>query len=813
MSSGEKKRQRPGSDSATVPGNYRADGEVRDPGLVAPLGEGEFPDDTLTHMMSNLSEGLWAWDVSQRRIYVSHRWREILGYDADEIDGTPEAIVELIHPDDRPEAYRVGQPVLDGRADQDRYDLEQRFRHRQGHWVWLLTRSSVVERDAAGRAVRVVGTITDITERKQAQQRLAHSEATYRMLAETTADCIWHLRPDYTYSYISDSIQPLLGYAPEEFCQTRMPDHLSAEDLERVEGILSQLLARRDTSPVTIEAHLKHKTGHWVPVEIRGRLILGDQGEVEGIQGTTRDIRDRKRAQEELLRRQGDLLSAQRLARLGSWSLEVDTGRLNWSDEMYRIFGWPRSRPTPTPEEHREFIHADDWDCCLAALDRALSTGEGYYVEYRIVLPDGTVRYLATRGETERSAGRVVRVYGATQDITERKATEQERRHLDARMQHAQKLESLGVLAGGIAHDFNNLLMSVMGNADLALLELAPSSAARESVEEIKRTAARAADLCRQMLAYSGRGKTIVEAVDLSEVVEEMSHMLDVSISKRAVLNKNLARPLPAVCADVTQLRQVVMNLITNASEALGEADGAICVSTGASECARSQLADAYVADEFADGLHVFIEVTDTGCGMDGETQARIFDPFYTTKFTGRGLGLAAVLGIIRGHKGAIRVESTPGKGTSIRVLLPATRQPVADVLPGPSVPDRASLSGTVLLADDEETVRAVSSRMLRRMGLEVMTASDGQEAVELFARHRKRIDGVLLDLTMPQMDGVQAFEQLRRIDPEVRVLLASGYSEQDVAQRFPIDALRGIVHKPFDFETLRSQLQHLLGE
>jgi CheY-like chemotaxis protein len=380
-------------------------------------------------------------------------------------------------------------------------------------------------------------------------------------------------------------------------------------------------------------------------------------------------------------------------------------------------------------------------------------------------------------------------------------------------MQHAQKLESLGVLAGGIAHDFNNLLMSVMGNADLALLELAPSSAARESVEEIKRTAARAADLCRQMLAYSGRGKTIVEAVDLSEVVEEMSHMLDVSISKRAVLNKNLARPLPAVCADVTQLRQVVMNLITNASEALGEADGAICVSTGASECARSQLADAYVADEFADGLHVFIEVTDTGCGMDGETQARIFDPFYTTKFTGRGLGLAAVLGIIRGHKGAIRVESTPGKGTSIRVLLPATRQPVADVLPGPSVPDRASLSGTVLLADDEETVRAVSSRMLRRMGLEVMTASDGQEAVELFARHRKRIDGVLLDLTMPQMDGVQAFEQLRRIDPEVRVLLASGYSEQDVAQRFPIDALRGIVHKPFDFETLRSQLQHLLGE
>ncbi len=381
---------------------------------------------------------------------------------------------------------------------------------------------------------------------------------------------------------------------------------------------------------------------------------------------------------------------------------------------------------------------------------------------------------------------------------------------LERQMQHAQKLESLGVLAGGIAHDFNNLLTAILGNADLALSEMSPVAPGRDCMLEIAKVARRAADLCRQMLAYSGRGKFVVEAVDLSQMVEQMAHIIEATCSRQAALRWDLAPELPAVDADASQLRQVIMNLVLNASEAIGDQSGLISISTGVLDCDEGYLAGTWLDEDRPAGRYLYVDVADTGCGMDETTKARIFDPFFSTKFTGRGLGLAAVLGIVRGHKGAIKVQSEPQHGTSVRILLPAR----SGAMPEPPETVRDDPwrgSGTVLLVDDEEAIRSLGRRILTSLGFEAVLAADGREAVACFREHRDRIDCVILDLTMPYMNGDEAFRELRRIDPEVRVILSSGYQEAEATQCFAGQGLAGFIQKPYQASILADQLRRVL--
>jgi two-component system cell cycle sensor histidine kinase/response regulator CckA len=395
-------------------------------------------------------------------------------------------------------------------------------------------------------------------------------------------------------------------------------------------------------------------------------------------------------------------------------------------------------------------------------------------------------------------------------DSTERSRAEDERLKFLAQIQQTQKLESLGVLAGGIAHDFNNLLMAVLGHADLALDALPASSDAREDLAEIRRAAQRATELCKQMLAYSGKGRFVIQAVEIQKVVEEMLHMLRVSISKNAILKLNFAVNIPSIDADASQLRQVIMNLVVNASEAIGDRSGVITISTGAMDCDRTYLSESWLDEQLPEGMYVCIEVADTGAGMDAETRSRIFDPFFTTKFTGRGLGLAAVLGIVRGHRGAIKVCSEPGRGSTFKVLFPASQR--AEVREeGSAVRGIYEGKGTVLLVDDDESVRAVGRKMLERIGFSVVTASDGAEAI---ARFRERADDItcaIVDLTMPHVDGAETFRELRRMRPGVRVILSSGYNEQDVTQRFVGKGLAGFIQKPYQLSTLVAVLKDVL--
>ncbi|MBA3496339.1 MAG: response regulator [Gemmatimonadales bacterium] len=461
------------------------------------------------------------------------------------------------------------------------------------------------------------------------------------------------------------------------------------------------------------------------------------------------------------------------------------------------------------------FVAIEDRPRIRAELSRWLSEPTPKSLEARLqplggAAFDASVTLSVARGgprDTAIGFRWLIRDTSAQRQLTDelRHREESARREVDAseaRARHVQKLESIGVLAGGIAHDFNNLLHVVLGNADLARLHLAADSMAREHLDEVVRATQRAADLAQQLLAYSGRGAVETRQLDLSCEVRELATLLRTALTKQGTLVWELAVDLPAITADPTQIRQVVMNLITNASDSLGEGAGTIALRTGT-------VAD---GDEVpGPGQFVYLEVVDNGCGMDTGTLQRIFDPFFSTKFTGRGLGLSAVMGIVESHGGHIRIRTAPAEGTTFRVLFPAT---AGDANTPPRRISGADWRGhgTVLVIEDEDEVREVVGRMLERLGFHVIAAQDGVAALERLDEHDGSVAAVLLDLSMPRMGGYEVLQRIRGRKPELPVILMSGYTEQEVASKV-LDARSGVVgflQKPFLPEDLTSVLRHV---
>ncbi len=401
----------------------------------------------------------------------------------------------------------------------------------------------------------------------------------------------------------------------------------------------------------------------------------------------------------------------------------------------------------------------------------------------------------------------------ALREARERQRAEEERRRLEAKIQNAQKLESLGVLAGGIAHDFNNLLVGILGNADLALIKETPSSPQRKYLESIITAAQRAANLSNQMLAFSGKGKFVTEAVELAGLVRDVVHLLEMPLSQKARIRFELPEKPLTVEADPTQIRQLMLNLVTNAADAVGDSGGVITISGGTVECDSAYLGESYLPEDLPSGVYAYVDVADDGDGMSAETLAKIFDPFFTTKFAGRGMGLAAVLGIVRGHRGTVRVDSESGRGTVFRVLLPAIeqRRPV-EARPDLETPV-AQGGETVLVVDDEEAVRTVARRVLEDAGYHVMTAADGDEGVDIFRRHGERVALVLLDMTMPRLSGRETLKELRRVRESVTVVLSSGYSEEVARDQFADQPISGFLQKPYAPNKLLAKVQAALGE
>lgn len=445
---------------------------------------------------------------------------------------------------------------------------------------------------------------------------------------------------------------------------------------------------------------------------------------------------------------------------------------------------------------------------------KMVSGSEDRY-EVTALRKDGTTFPALIRARMMHYKGKDIRVTSLS-DISVRKKAEGDRLNLERQLLHAQKLESLGVLSGGIAHDFNNLLQALLGNLDLALLKLPDDAAGIRNIHQAINAGKHAAKLTNMMLAYSGKGLFIIKELNLTELVEENAAMLEASISKSVSLDLDLDQTLPPIMADPGQLQQVIMNLITNASEAIGEQGGKIKLSTGVKEFDQAALNNSRLEEKLPAGRYIWLKVSDSGCGMDEDTLLKLFDPFFTTKFTGRGLGMSAVLGIIRAHRGGFLVESRLAVGTTIQALFP-----IAD-LPQTELPDAAAVSSDsatavdhgrrlILVVDDEDMIRVVCVAMLEELGFEALSAATGEEALRIFSEQGDKIDLVLLDQVMPEMDGVTVFNQMRRIRPEIRVLLASGFSEQEVADRFKGLGLNGFIPKPFDLQQLSGVLRRVL--
>ncbi|MBN1475717.1 PAS domain S-box protein [Candidatus Sumerlaeota bacterium] len=930
-------------------------------------------EERLRLAMMAANQGLYDLNVQTGETIVSPMYALMLGYDPDEFIETNERWRDRLHPDDQEQVYRVYEECI--RGERDIYQVEFRQRTSTGDWKWILSLGSIVEWDREGRPLRMLGTHADITDLRRAERALLAEKNFTDVLIRGLPGIFYLFDEEGRMLRWNRNFEEMSGYSGDEIGRMRATDFFTGSDRDVIAERIREVFTGGQS---VAEAALVTKSGEEIPHFFTGVRLTTEAGAF--LLGVGLDITDRKRAEEALRRSEALLNDTQRITQIGGWECDVETGRMTWTEEVYRIHEMPVDPGMGHVTQSLECYDPEDKERVEQAFRRAVEEGEPYDLEARFTTAKGKRLWVRTTARAERRDGKVVRVVGNIMDITERRRAEEireslarlarkltgiralgeigpllaeearalfdhdafyisvfdetsravrgiyaedtfpgadapltvplrdhslsdesaaqiysgiprlinreesvrepgadlipfgeeshpsrslmfvplmwggriigdisvqsytpgkyserdltifehfaaqcggallrlrieeERRRLEEKIQQTQKMESLGVLAGGIAHDFNNLLMGILGNANLALDEMSPESPARYSIQQIEMATRRAADLTKQMLAYSGKGRFVIKPLDLSHLVEEMLHMMQVSISKKAVLRLDLAKSLPAIRADATQIRQIVMNLITNASEAIGDRSGVIAITTGAMECDREYLSTTHLDTEMREGLFVTLEVSDTGEGMDAETQAKIFDPFFTTKFTGRGLGLAAVLGIVRGHRGAIRVYSEPRKGTTFKILFPASEDQAESLERRRTAETQWRGSGTILVADDEETIRALARRILARAGFDVLTAEHGLSAVETFREHAHEITAVLLDMTMPHMDGEQVFREMRRIRPDVRVILSSGYNEQDATQRFSGEGLAGFIQKPYSPADLIAKLREILG-
>jgi PAS domain S-box-containing protein len=732
----------------------------------------------------------------------------VLGYSPDEVVGVP--VTDFIHEDDR---AAVGERYAKLTGSGGVTVGVARARHADGHFVWIETTARSYR--TLDGSPRTSALIRDVTELQKALASLRESEERYRRIAENASDLIAELDGAGRFLYISPNCLEILGYPVADLLGRAIYEGPVAENIhpEDRETLLTGFgVALDEPGDGRIEYRFRRSDGVWRWFETRSRVSRGREGEIRVV-CISRDITERVHTQQELRRSE----ERYRVLFETTYDLvaELDAeGRVIFvSPSCKRVLGLAPSEMEGTTPFH--LIHPDDVERLADAFTERVEAnrppGQGRI--FRVRHRDGSWRWLQGGGVNYEAADGKIHIVAVSRDITERVRAEEERRKLDQWVQQGQKFESLGVMAGGIAHDFNNLLTPILGDSSLALMDLPGDSPVRTRIEKIQKAAQQAAALTHQMLDYAGMGSVEAAPVDLSQLVRDMERLLLSAVAKRATLAFDLGRGLPPVAGDATQLSQVVMNLVANAAEATDHGRGHVTVRTGASEAGRDELASMFLGDDLSEGSYAFLEVVDDGSGMDEETRSRLFDPFFTTKFTGRGLGLAAVLGIVRGHHGAIDIETAVGRGTRIRVLLPCGR--VFDAARNDaevSAPECIGV-GTILVVDDDEGVRDLTAETLRRAGLSVLLARDGPEAVALFHDHADEIGLVVLDRTMPGSNGEQVIDAVRQIRPAVRVVLVSGHSPESTARSFAGRDVEGFLQKPFLPSELLAKVRELLSD
>ncbi|MBL8999957.1 MAG: response regulator [Phycisphaerae bacterium] len=660
----------------------------------------------------------------------------------------------------------------------------------------------------------------------RSERLLRRSEGRYREFVSHSTEGVWciDMEPGVPVSATAEmQIEEFYSRARLGECNDAMAKMYGLTKAEELIGKpLGDLLVRDD--PRNIEYlrafiasgyRLENAESHERDVHGGTKVFLNSLvGVVEGghvvrAWGSQRDITEAKRAERELERTRARLAAAMDATDMASWTLDIPSGLVTFDETVRRLYDLGSSTPCPLPADvFLSRIHPDDAPRVRAALEAAIRGESDYRAEFRVPQTSGVHRWITSRGlvraDTETGTPLLT---GFCTDVSESHHAADEREQLHAQLRQAQKLESLGLMAGGIAHDFNNLLVGILGSAGLALSQVRPGDPVAATISNIEISARRAADLTRQLLAYAGKVRISRQPVSVARLIADVLPMLQSQAPVGVTFTADLSPGVPPVMADSTQLQQVLINLATNAREAVGRSGGEVRLRTGVVELSRRDLADGYQhAEGLEPGWYVFLEVTDTGKGMDEQTVSRIFDPFFTTKFTGRGLGLAVVLGIVRGHGGAIRVTSMVNAGSTFRVILPAmpAGTPSA-VMTEPKPAPTLAASGRVLIVDDEAMVRDVTSRILARAGWESVMARDGTEALAILSAGAS-FDAVILDATMPGLSGFDVLRELRRDHPGLPVLLSSGYTLESLDGAGGLSA-DGFLQKPFSPEVLARAL------
>ncbi|MEI6215181.1 MAG: response regulator [Desulfuromonadales bacterium] len=563
-----------------------------------------------------------------------------------------------------------------------------------------------------------------------------------------------------------------------------------------------------------LQDHLVHnevveeKTLHGI-FDVTVSPLFNSDGKVTAAVHVARDVSERKKAEESLLQNNELLRLALDASSDGIWDWDVPNNSIYWSPRCYTMLGYEPDAFVVTFKKWKELLHPDDREAASRTVRQMMNLAEGNFtVEFRIATKGGGWCWIMWRGKptSRNEKGEILRFVGTNTNISDRKKDEEERHRLEQQFQQTQKLESLGVLAGGIAHDFNNILSIILGHCFMSR-DATSEEAQRTHLLQIEGAANRAADLCRQMLAYAGKNPLVQNRLDVRSMVNDITKMLQSAIKKNVAIELDLTSDQPEIMGDASQIQQIAMNLIINAAEAIGDDNGTIRITLATIEFDENRTDEDFLGREIPAGRYICLEVVDTGCGMDEITQKRIFEPFYTTKFTGRGLGMSAILGIIKSHQGALQLTSVPGEGTTFKVFLPLSEAMTEGDIPVPVASVVEPGCGTILLVDDEEALRSIGAELLEAMGYTALTASNGARALEIFRQRSGEIDLLMLDLIMPELGGVATYHEVRKLSATVPVVICSGYGVEEVLEIIETDSAAGFMQKPYRPDELRKLL------
>ncbi len=756
------------------------------------------------NLVESISDIIFEIDRQGTLTYISPVVRNVVGYEAEDLIG--KAFLEFVHPEDKDILMKRYSELTEGVE----YPSEYRVVGKSGEIRYVRTRTKPIVRDNTFEGAR--GTLIDVTEQKSAEEALRASEALFRAVIENLQIGISVLNPSMeivAVNHFFHRIYPRVQPGTRQLCYEIYNDPPKTSPCAYCPCVR------------TLQDGMVHESLTDTPAgsqvlnyRIISCPIKDAQDHVELVVELVEDITERKRAEDSL--RESEERFHGMFERHSAVMILVEpvTGRiLDANKSAERFYGYTMSQLRSMNIGEINTLLPSEVETLLLLATKE----ERNYFVVPTRLANGEVRTVEAHTSPIEQDGKII-LFSIIHDITDRKRLEEERLAMERRVLHAQKLESLGVMAGGIAHDFNNQLAVVLGNLELALTDHNLDQETRLSIENAIKASERSAELSRQMLIYSGSAFYLSKDIHLDELLNKKLGLIKSVFPKNISLNLESYSSLPPIKGDPEQIQRAIMNLITNSSEAIGDTKGDVTIKTGVMDCDPTYLSHSRLEEKPEPGRFVFMEIADNGCGMNDETLQRIFDPFFTTKFWGRGLGMAEVMGIVKGHHGALMVDSQIGKGTIIRVLFPAMILDLPSLKTSEVTAVMASKSDsiaerkTILVVDDEELVRGMILRRLQVLGYDTIEAPDGESGVSVFRERLNQIDLVMLDFAMPKMNGVEAFGELIRINPDVKVILCSGYTEDDVLQSFPGQRPAGVLHKPYKMEALKAELDRLLG-